>query len=98
MTGRIVQVPDSPFVRAFGMTVRRQRDARRWSQERLAEAADLNRSYIGELERGEAVPSLQTLAKLAVALGIAPSQLLLEAELIERQQQKYQLQLTSIAC
>ena len=32
---------------SFGMTVRRQREARGWSQEQLAGQADLNRSYVG---------------------------------------------------
>ena len=64
----------------FGLTLRRQRDQRRWSQERLAAAANLNRTYVGELERGEAVASLQTAQKLANALGIELSALVLEAE------------------
>lgn len=93
-----VPVSDAPLVRSVGLTVRRQRESRRWSQERLAEAADLNRSYIGELERGEAVPSLLTLAKLALALGVPLSQLLQEAEVLERSHLGYSLQLTSIAC
>lgn len=59
----------------FGLTLRCQRDQRRWSQERLAAAANLNRTYVGELERGEAVASLQTAQKLASALGIELSAL-----------------------
>lgn len=89
---------DAALVRSFGLTVRRQREIRRWSQERLAEVADLNRSYIGELERGEAVPSLLTLGKLSAALGVSLSQLLQEAERMERSGLGYRLQLTSIAC
>ena len=34
----------------FGLTLRCQRDQRRWSQERLAAAANLNRTYVGELD------------------------------------------------
>ena len=64
----------------FGLTLRRLRDQRRWSQERLAAAAHLNRTYVGELERGEAVASLQTAQKLASALGIELSALVLQAE------------------
>ena len=64
----------------FGLNLRCQRDQRRWSQERLAAAANLNRTDVGELERGEAVASLQTAQKLATALGIHLSALVLEAE------------------
>jgi transcriptional regulator with XRE-family HTH domain len=60
----------------FGRAVRRLREERGWSQERLAEAADMNRSYVGELERGIAMPSLQTIYKLAAALTTTPSALL----------------------
>jgi XRE family transcriptional regulator, regulator of sulfur utilization len=53
----------------FGLTVRQLREARGWSQERLASRADLNRSYMGEIERAAVMPSLATAAKLASALG-----------------------------
>ena len=89
---------DTALIRSFGLTVRQQREARNWSQERLAEAANLNRSYIGELERGEAVASLQTLNKLSLALGVSVSQLLHEAELLDRCNRPPALNLTSIAC
>jgi transcriptional regulator with XRE-family HTH domain len=70
----------SGFVHLFGRAVREQREARGWSQELLAERADLNRSYLGEVERGSAIPSLATAAKLASALGIPLSGLLSRCE------------------
>jgi len=54
----------------FGSAVRKRREELRWSQELLAERAQLNRSYLGEVERGEAVPSLATMDKLAAALAV----------------------------
>ena len=48
------------LVERFGIAVRRQREAQGWSQELLAERADLNRSYVGEIERGRVIPSLVT--------------------------------------
>lgn len=60
----------------FGALVRQLREERGWSQERLSEYAELNRSFIGEIERGQAMPSLVTLAKLACALGLSLSGLL----------------------
>lgn len=51
-----------------------------WSQERLAEHSDLNRSYVGEIERGSVIVSLATVEKLAAALKLAPSALLTHGE------------------
>ena len=68
------------LVRSFGLGVRRLREARGWSQEDLAEHSDLNRSFIGEIERGAATPSLVTVAKLSQAFGLAPSVLVSHGE------------------
>ena len=59
----------STLVQGFGIAVRQSREARGWSQERLAEHSDLNRSYVGEIERGSVIASLATVEKLAGALG-----------------------------
>jgi len=64
----------------FPRLVRQLRKARGWSQEQLAEQADLNRSYVGEIERGTAAPSLQTAEKLAQALDLQLSALLAQCE------------------
>jgi transcriptional regulator with XRE-family HTH domain len=68
------------LVRSFGLGVRRLREARGWSQEDLAEHSDLNRSFIGEIERGAATPSLVTVAKLSRAFELAPSVLVRHGE------------------
>lgn len=68
------------LIKQFGLAVRQLREGRGWSQERLAEAADLNRSFIGEIERGVATPSLLTAEKLAGALGIGLAGLLARCE------------------
>ncbi len=68
------------LIYSFGATVRSLREGRGWSQELLAERADLNRSYLGEVERGKVIPSLSTAAKLADALGIKLSSLLSDCE------------------
>ena len=57
----------------FSQALRQLREERGWSQEQLAERADLNRSYLGEVERGRATPSIITVAKLANALEIRTS-------------------------
>jgi XRE family transcriptional regulator, regulator of sulfur utilization len=64
----------------FGAVVRQLRESRGWSQERLAALAELNRSYMGEIERATAMPSLATAAKLAQALEVPLSQLISDCE------------------
>lgn len=72
--------PGFPLIRGFGVGVRHLREARGWSQEHLAEAAALNRSYVGEIERGEVTASLATVAKLARAFRLPASALIQHAE------------------
>ena len=64
----------------FGRAVREARSMYGWSQERLAEVADLNRSYLGEIERGEVTASLNTAEKLASALRLSLSALVSRCE------------------
>ncbi|MGD1087364.1 MAG: helix-turn-helix transcriptional regulator [Verrucomicrobiota bacterium] len=61
--------------RKFGERVRTLRRAKGLSQEALAEAADLDRSYIGSVERGERNISLQNIVKIASGLGVSTSEL-----------------------
>ena len=53
----------------FGRIIRANREGRGLSQEALAELAALSRSYLSEIERGAVVPSIDTMQKLADALG-----------------------------
>lgn len=64
----------------FGAVIRELRESRGWSQEQLAGHASLNRSYMGEIERSAAMPSLATAEKLAHALEVALSDLILRCE------------------
>jgi ribosome-binding protein aMBF1 (putative translation factor) len=54
----------------FGRIVRRTRESLGWSQELLARRADLNRSYLGDVERGVSVPTLAVASRLAHALDV----------------------------
>lgn len=59
-----------------GKNIRFYRQAKGFTQERLAEKIDISSSYIGYLERAQKCPSLELLAKISEALDIEPSLLL----------------------
>jgi len=56
----------------FGSRIRTLREAANLSRETVAERADINGNYLGEIERGEKWPSLEILERLAVALAVSP--------------------------
>lgn len=66
----------SILVRELGASVRRLREQHGWSQEQLAEYAGLNRSYVGEIERGSSIASIVTVDKLARAFQVPIERLL----------------------
>ena len=53
-----------------GLNIRRAREEKGISQERLALLADLHRAYVGQKERGEKNIGLRNLEKIAKALDI----------------------------
>lgn len=52
-----------------------------FSQEALADAAEIDRSHMGKIERGERNVTFLNIARIAKALQCKPSDLLLEAGL-----------------
>lgn len=66
--------------KAFGARVRALRQAANLSQEELAEACGLHRTYVGAIERGERNISLLNIIALSRALRIKPSSLLEDVE------------------
>jgi transcriptional regulator with XRE-family HTH domain len=60
----------------FGLRLRAIRKQRGFSQESLALACGLDRTYIGGVERGERNISLVNIHKLALALGVRADELL----------------------
>lgn len=71
-----VHPKDSPLVRAFADNVRERRLALGVSQEALAEAAGLHRTYIGMIERAEKNVTIYNIERIAIALGVQPGTLL----------------------
>ena len=67
------------LAKKVGETIRDLRKREGISQEELAERANIAKNYVGNLERGEHEPSTYVLCRVAVALGIAGSELLKEA-------------------
>lgn len=66
----------SDLQRAFGERIRELRAERGLSQEALAHLAGINRTYLGDVERGERNIALENMAKLACAFGVSLSTLL----------------------
>lgn len=64
------------FIKRFGQRVRTLRLERGLSQEALADAANLHRTHISLIERGERSVRLETVAAVAAALGVQPSELM----------------------
>jgi transcriptional regulator with XRE-family HTH domain len=54
----------------FGLAVKKRRTELGISQEKLAERADLHRTYVADVERGSRNPSLRAIEKLAAGLGL----------------------------
>ena len=61
---------------ALSNNIKRIRKEQGVSQEKLALKADIDRSYMSEMERSLANPSIEALLKIANALETSPSELL----------------------
>jgi transcriptional regulator with XRE-family HTH domain len=53
----------------LGQRIRARRKALGWTQEELADRAEMDRSYVGGVERGERNLSFDMLCQICVALG-----------------------------
>lgn len=62
--------------RVFAENLRQLRVGRGLSQEALADAAGIDRTYVSLLERRKYSPSLDLMERLADALGVAPEELI----------------------
>lgn len=65
---------------AFGAAVRAARTEDGIAQETLAHMAGIERSHMGKIERGQHMPTLVLILKIARALGRSAGELLLETE------------------
>jgi transcriptional regulator with XRE-family HTH domain len=62
--------------KAFGVVIRKLRVAKGLTQEGLGFDSDLTRAYISSIELDQKLPSINTIAKLAKALGLSLAELM----------------------
>ena len=60
----------------LGRNLRRLRDEKGLSQEAFAHEANIDRTYISDIERGARNPTITVVEKIALALGVTASELL----------------------
>jgi len=68
--------PSQAQLSILSANIIRLRDAKKWSQEALADEAGLHRTYVGSVERGERNVTISSLEALAGALGVSVIDLL----------------------
>jgi transcriptional regulator with XRE-family HTH domain len=62
--------------RVMAINVRRERRAKEWTQEELADRAGLSARYLGSIERGAVAASVTVLGRLSQALRVDPCELI----------------------
>lgn len=73
---------DRVVAEAFGTAIRTARLAQGLSQEEFAARAGIERSHVGKIERGQHMPTLVALFKLAHGLELTAYELVAEAEVV----------------
>lgn len=68
----------SNLIQKFSVKLRYLREKKNISQDALAKLTDIDRSYIGRIDRGEVNISLDKLFKIAKALKCQPAELMPE--------------------
>ena len=66
--------------RAFGQAVKKLREDAGYRQEKFAYHADIDRGFFGLIERGQSVPTIATLWKIADGLGMKPQEVIAAVE------------------
>jgi transcriptional regulator with XRE-family HTH domain len=64
------------YRKQLGQRIRKLRNQHGWSQEEFAHKCDINRSYMGRIERGELNLTLETVQKVAIGLNETVSAIL----------------------
>lgn len=61
----------------LAIRIRKLRKQRQWSQEELADAAGLHRTYVSHIENAKRDISVETMCRIAMAFGLTPSKLMI---------------------
>ena len=69
------------YLSRLGAAVRARRTALALSQEALADSAEIDRSHMGKIERGERNVTFLNIVRIAKAVQCKPSDLLVDADL-----------------
>jgi transcriptional regulator with XRE-family HTH domain len=77
-------MPKVEITVAFAKVLRKHRDAKGMSQEKLAEKASIHPTHVGLIERSLRNPSLKVCKAIADALGLPLTKIIAEAEQICR--------------
>ena len=64
------------LTRRFAANIQKLRSKKKLSQKTLADKVGISVSYVSMLERGQRSPPLETIEKMAKALGVTPANLL----------------------
>ena len=65
---------------AVGKAIAYLRNQRKLSQEVLSGLSDIGRTHLSAIERGERKPTLETLYRISLALGVKMSDIVIEIE------------------
>ena len=61
---------------SIGKNIRNYRNSKKISREKFSELIDISLNYLGQIERGEKLPSFETFITIANALGVSADMLL----------------------
>ena len=74
----------------LGERIRKRRQELHWSQEKLAEKADISLNTVSRVEGGQSDMSIEVFRKLVQALGINANELLVEFESTQEEKGQFQ--------
>ena len=79
--GSLKNISKSEIQKILGQSIRKHRQRLAMTQEQLAEKSETHRTYLADIERGVRNPSIETVRRLAKALGLTISEFFEAAEL-----------------
>ena len=77
-----MNLDEQEFLREVGLRIRKRREAQNLTQAQLGENCDLDRTFIGSVERGERNVAVLNLRKIAQALRVPLQDLLADQRIV----------------